>query len=192
VEEEQWIKGFNLKEQPQQTSSETRQEKWELWMKEEEFRDWKNQRSKNILFLDGASKGNLGEANGGWILLNPDRKLKLSYAWELGVETNNQAKSLALWQGLNKAISKKVKDLVIIGDSKLIIQALALRNPVKQINLQHILEKIQLLLKRLRTYQMFHVLQNSNEQSDAEANRGVISSIGEPQVNGITSFLAIP
>jgi ribonuclease HI len=158
AEEEQWIKSFNLKEQPQQTGNETRQEKWEIQMKEEEFGEWKSQRSKHILFFDGASKGNPGVAGGGGVLLNPDGQLELSYAWGLGVETNNRAEALALWQGLNQAISKKVKDLVIIGDSKLIIQALTLRNPVKQTKLQHILEKIHLLLKRLRTYQMFHVL----------------------------------
>jgi ribonuclease HI len=124
--------------------------------------------------------------------LDPDEKLELSYAWGLGVDTNNRAEALALWQGLNQAISKKVKDLVIIGDSRLIIQALILHNPVKQTKLQHILEKIHLLLKRLRTFQLFHVLRDLNEQADEEANRGAILSIGELQINGITSYLAIP
>jgi hypothetical protein len=60
VEEEQWIKSFNLKEQPEKTSIETRHEKWEIRLKEEEFGEWKRQRSKHLLFFDGASKGNPG------------------------------------------------------------------------------------------------------------------------------------
>jgi ribonuclease HI len=106
----------------------------------------------------GPPKETPGRTGRGGALWNPNGQLELSYAWGLGTETNNRAEALALWQGLNQAISKNVKDLVILGDSKLIIQALILRNTVKQAKLQHILEKVQLLLKRLRTYQLFHVL----------------------------------
>jgi hypothetical protein len=88
VEEEQWIKSFNLKEQPEKTSIKTRREKWEIWLKEEEFREWKRQRSKNLLFFDEAFKVN-SRATGGGVLLDPDRKLELSYAWGLGADTNN-------------------------------------------------------------------------------------------------------
>jgi ribonuclease HI len=97
-------------------------------------------------------------AGGGGVLVNPNGQLELSYAWGLGAETNNRAEALALWQGLNQAISKNVQDLVIIGDSRIIIQALILRNTVKQAKLQHILEKVHLQLGSLRTYQLFHVL----------------------------------
>jgi hypothetical protein len=100
--EDQWIKSLNLKDQPQQTGNESRQEKWEIWMKEEEFEEWKRQRRKHLLFFDGASKGNPKAASGGGVLLNPNEQLELSYAWGLGVETNNRAEALALWQVLNR------------------------------------------------------------------------------------------
>jgi ribonuclease HI len=192
AEEEQWIKSFNLKEQPEKTSIETKHENWEIRLKEEEFGEWKRQRKKHLLFFDGASKGNPGATGGGGVLLAPDGKLELSYAWGLGEDSNNRAEALALWQGLNQAISKKVNDLVIIGDSRLIIQALILHNPVKQTKLQHILEKIHHLLKRLRAFQLFHILCNLNEQADEEANIGVTLSKGEIQINGISSHLEIP
>jgi hypothetical protein len=88
VEEEQWIKSFNLKEQPQKIGIETRHEKWEIWLKEEEFGEWKSQRSKHLLFFDEASKGNPKTTGGGGVLLDPNEKLELSYAWGLGVDTN--------------------------------------------------------------------------------------------------------
>jgi hypothetical protein len=81
---------------------------------------------------------------------------------------------------------------VIIGDSRLIIQALILHNTVKQTKLQHLLEKILLLLKRLRAFQLFHILCNLNKQADEEENIGATLSKGEIQINGISSRLAIP
>lgn len=113
-EEEQWIKSFNIKDRPQQINNELKQETWEIRMEEEDFEEWKRQRSKHILFFDGASKGNPRVAGGGGVLVNPNGQLDLSYAWGLGAETNNRAKALALWQGLNQAISKNVKDLIVI------------------------------------------------------------------------------
>jgi hypothetical protein len=80
---------------------------------------------------------------------------------------------------------------VIIGDSRLIIQALILRNKAQNEKLQHILEKIHLLLGKLRTYQLYHVLQ-MNASSDKEANRGALSSIGTIQINGTTTSWELP
>lgn len=54
-------------------------------MEEEDFEEWKRQRSKHILFFDGASKGNPRVAGGGGVLVNPNGQLDLSYAWGLGV-----------------------------------------------------------------------------------------------------------
>ena len=75
---------------------ETRHEKWEIWLKEEEFGEWKSERSKHLLFFDRAPKGNPKATGGGGVLLDPDGKLDLSYAWGLGVDTNNRVEALTL------------------------------------------------------------------------------------------------
>jgi ribonuclease HI len=97
-------------------------------MEEQEFEEWKRKENKYILLFDGASKGNSGVARGGGILVGPNGLLEIRFAWGLGIETNNIAEALALWQWLNQAILHNIRDLVIIGDSRLIIQALILRN----------------------------------------------------------------
>jgi hypothetical protein len=81
---------------------------------------------------------------------------------------------------------------VIIGDSWLIIQALILRNKVKNAKLKHVIEKIHLLLGILRTYQLYHVLRNLNASAYAEAKKGSLSSIGTLQINGSMTRLAKP
>jgi ribonuclease HI len=159
---------------------------------EQDFEDWKRKENKHILFFDGASKGNPRLAGRGGVLVSPTGHPELVFAWGLGVETNNRAEALALWQGLNQAIAPNVQDLVIIGDSRLIIQALILRNKVQNTKLQHILEKFHLLLGSLRTYQLYHVLRKLNALADAEANKGALSSIGTLQVNGTTTNMEIP
>lgn len=39
-----------------------------------------------------------GATGGGGILIDPDGLTELSYSWGLGVDTNNIAEALALWQ----------------------------------------------------------------------------------------------
>jgi hypothetical protein len=63
---------------------------------------------------------------------------------------------------------------------------------LKHAKLQHILEKVQLLLGKLRTYQLFHVLWKMNASVDVEANKGALLSNGTLQVNGTTTSMTIP
>jgi ribonuclease HI len=144
------------------------------------------------LFFDGASKGNPGSTGGGGVLVSPTGHLEFSFSWGLGIESNNRAEALALWQGIIQAINHNVQDLVIIGDSRLVIQALILSNRVKNAKLQHILEKIQLLLGNLRTYKLYHVLRSLNASADAEANKGATTHIGTLQINGTTTRMDLP
>ena len=77
--------------------------------------------------MDGTSKGNLGPAESGGILIDYSEKIILNFSWGLGKKTNNAAEILAIWQGLNQARRLAIKKLTILGDSRIIIQALILR-----------------------------------------------------------------
>jgi hypothetical protein len=81
---------------------------------------------------------------------------------------------------------------VIIGDSRLIIQALILCNKAQNAKLQHILEKIHLLLGKLRTHQLYHVFRGMNATTNEEANRGALSRIGTLQINGTSTSWELP
>jgi ribonuclease HI len=118
--------------------------------------------------------------------------MKLSFAWAFGTETNNRAEALALWQGLIQAIIHSVQDLVIIGDSRIIIKALIHQRKLKNEKLNNLLEKIQLLLGNFRSYKLYHGLRNLNEQANAEANKGVLLTIRTMQLNGTMSTVDLP
>jgi hypothetical protein len=151
-EEELWIDHLNLQDHQQHLHHIPLPQNWELRMEKQEMEEWKRAKNNYILSFDGASKGNPGTTGGGGILVSPTRLTNLIFAWGLGMETNNRAEALTLWQGLNQAITHNVRDLVILGDSRIIIQALIICTKVTKEKLQHILDKIQLLPGNLRNY----------------------------------------
>jgi hypothetical protein len=65
----------------------------------------------------------------------------------------------------------------VLGGSRVIIQALNQSSRLENALLQHSLDKIKLLVRQFRTFQIFHVLQENNAQADEEANLG--ASLGQ-------------
>ena len=70
---------------------------WEIRLEEEEFLNWRLSLQIHCLFFDGASKGNPGPSGGGGVILTPSGSIQSSFAWGLGVETNNFAEFYAPW-----------------------------------------------------------------------------------------------
>ena len=97
---------------------------WEIRMEEEDFLNWRLSLQVHCLFFDGASKGNPGPSGGGVVILMPSGSIQSSFAWGLGVETNNFVEFYALWQGLRQALSLKIRNISVFGDSRLVIQAM--------------------------------------------------------------------
>jgi ribonuclease HI len=67
----------------------------------------------------------IGVTGGGGVIFDPAEFRELVYSWGLGEETNNIAEALSLWQGLIQARKLAIQDIVVIGDSRILIQALA-------------------------------------------------------------------
>eukprot|EP00253_Pinus_taeda_P012315 PITA_12315 len=176
IEEENWIKELvpKLKERPPQSAPVP--SSWEIRLEEQEFIKWRSTLEEHCLFFDGASKGNPGVAGSGGVLLSPGGSPELRFHWVLGIETNNRAEALALWQGLTQAIKRNILSLAVFGDSRLIIQAMLRPKNSHQIQLASIIKKIRLLLPKFTKISFFHILRNLNSLADNEANLGVLCS----------------
>jgi ribonuclease HI len=61
--------------------------------------------------------------------LDPRGKHESSFAWGLGESMNNQDEAYALLQGLHLAIELGVKNLIVIGDSSVIIKLMLSQSP---------------------------------------------------------------
>jgi hypothetical protein len=65
------------------------------------------------------------------------------------------------------------------------------RSTTQSIKLNNLLDKIRLLLKKLNSYQFYHVLRDLNRNADKEANKGVVLDAGVLSVNGIMENVEI-
>jgi len=191
-EQRNWIAQFNVPdlERPNQTHSNT--EPWEIRGSGSEFVTWKCKLKTHTLQFDGASKGNPGPSGGGGIIQDPNQGTVMKYAIGLGIDTNNRAEALALWQGLKLAIQHNIQDLIVIGDSRIIIQAMVKKSHSHSIKLQSLLDKIRIITSKLKSCQFFHVLRDQNCNADQEANQGVHLNAGTLSVNGILNQVEIP
>ena len=53
---------------------------WEIRLEEQEFIKWRSSLKEHILHVDGASKGNLGPAGSGGVLLDYSGKIVLNFS----------------------------------------------------------------------------------------------------------------
>jgi ribonuclease HI len=191
-QEEHWCNQFQLQKEIGDKAPLTTQEQWEIRKGSDDFAKWKRERDGYILSFDGASKGNPGQAGVGGIIEKPSAEIVVSYAIGLGIASNNHVEALALWQGLCHTQNNGIRDLVIIGDSRLLIRAIVLSKETQNAKLNNLLARIRLLLRGLDSFQLFHVLRALNQTADKEANRGVELAKGQTLVNEHQSTVDLP
>ena len=126
------------------------------------------------------------------MLFDPDGQLNLSYAWNLGSDTNNMAEALALWQGLSQAIHLGIQELTVVGDSRMILQHLLNQELPSSFRLKQVIRRIFILLPLFRSIDFFHVLREFNEQADNAANEAISLDYGVLSINGVKRVDPIP
>ncbi|MDO4988806.1 MAG: ribonuclease HI family protein [Synergistes sp.] len=86
-------------------------------------------------YFDGASRGNPGEAGAGAYLADDEGNIIWETARPLGIKTNNEAEYNALILLLTAAKERGVSELIVRGDSKLVISQISRQ---WKINLPHL------------------------------------------------------
>ena len=127
---------------------------------------------KWVLYSDGASRGNPGEAGAGAYLVN-EKGEEIKLTLYLGQKTNNQAEYEALLLGLRELKKYKVKDLTIRADSELLIKQLKGEYRVKHPNLIPLFEEAKKYLASFSALKLEHVRREQNEEADALANLAI-------------------
>ncbi len=126
-----------------------------------------------LLYTDGASRGNPGEAGAGFVLLDAQRNELLTGSTYLGTCTNNVAEYQALISGLKSAAQLGCRDLHIYLDSELIVRQILGVYKVKNANLKIFFNKVEALLKKFGSWDIQHVPRSKNTRADELANRGI-------------------
>ena len=133
-----------------------------------------------------------GAAGGGRVFFTRDGLLDIKFTSGLGIDSNNMTEALALWQGLRIAKEMGISKLNVIGDSIIIICALAENLMPNNMALRHLIQKIVVQTSSSKKINFYHVLRENNSNVDYEANKGTSLCHGELILNNQGSFYPPP
>jgi ribonuclease HI len=125
------------------------------------------------LHVDGASRGNPGEAGFGVQVCAADGRELASLYGYLGRATNNVAEYQGLLHGLRFALQQGAREVDVFSDSELLVRQIAGRYRVKNPGLLPLFREAQGLLARFDRAHVSHVPREQNREADALANRAV-------------------
>ena len=126
-----------------------------------------------VLRVDGASKGNPGEAGYGVVVQTPEGETVGEIAESIGVATNNVAEYRAFIRGLEEAKALGATQVRIFSDSELAVRQVNGIYKVKDQGLAKLHRQVKELLKEFRDWKVDHVPREQNTRADALAGMGV-------------------
>jgi len=130
-----------------------------------------------LLMVDGAARGNPGEAGCGAVIFDESAKLLDELYRYLGHATNNVAEYEGLLMGLERVIRLGGKRLRVESDSQLLVRQINGLYRVKDEKLQRLHYKALGLLRQLEAYRIIHVAREYNRLADRLANRAIDSAL---------------
>lgn len=137
----------------------------------------------HTLYFDGASKNNPGTAGAGGVIRDHRGKMMTTYEWSLGNLSNNKAEAYSLFLGLSIARKMGIRDLLVLGDSAILIAAMNSGNNFKQCALNRIRERITEQVRDMRKVSYKHVLRTHNTAADELANKAIRRPAGQVREN---------
>lgn len=132
------------------------------------------------LHVDGASRGNPGEAGFGVHVTGDDGSEVASLYGYLGTATNNVAEYQALLHGLRFALDRGAARVEVFSDSELLVRQVDGRYRVKSPGLLPLHREAKGLLARFERARVAHVPRERNREADALANRAVDERASSP------------
>jgi ribonuclease HI len=126
-----------------------------------------------LIHVDGASRGNPGEAGFGVHVAAPDGRTLAQLYGHLGQATNNVAEYQGLLHALRWALARGAGTVEIFSDSELLVRQMAGRYRVKSRGLLPLYREASELMARLPQVRLQHVPREENREADALANRAL-------------------
>jgi ribonuclease HI len=123
-----------------------------------------------IVNFDGGSRGNPGIAGTGVVLRAADGTPLVTVGRYIGHATNNVAEYMALIDGLRQAKKLGARNLLIRGDSELIIKQMRGEYRVKNEALRDLYNEAEKLASQFNSVLYEHNLRDKNSMADRLAN----------------------
>lgn len=129
--------------------------------------------SELILYVDGASRGNPGQAGAGVSIRDSRGERVVELSRYLGHRTNNEAEYEALLLGLKEAKQRGAKLLRIYTDSELIEKQVKGIYRVKEVRLKGLHQHVLKLLGKFSRVEIEAIPREKNKEADLLANRAI-------------------
>ena len=124
------------------------------------------------MHFDGGAIPNPGKAGAGAVIYKNDKEFKTVSVYVGEKETNNTAEYTGLIEGLKLALDNNIKNLVVKGDSQLVIKQMRGEYKVKAENLKILQIKAKLLAEKFENIEFIHVKRELNKRADELATLG--------------------
>ena len=125
------------------------------------------------LHVDGASRGNPGEAGFGVHVTAEDGSEVASLYGYLGKATNNVAEYQALLHGLRYALGRGARRVLVFSDSELVVRQVAGAYRVKHPSMIPLHREALALMRQFAEVRVTHVRREQNKDADRLANRAL-------------------
>lgn len=129
--------------------------------------------TKLIIYTDGASRGNPGEAGIGVVIYNDQEEVVQEISEYLGQATNNVAEYTALIRGLEEGLKIGGDQVEVYADSELLVKQLKGEYRVKNPGLIPLFQKITNLRGNFESFNITHVRREYNKRADMLANQAI-------------------
>lgn len=129
--------------------------------------------AETLLMVDGAARGNPGEAGCGAVIVDEAGEVVKELSCYLGHATNNVAEYEGLLLGLQALLDLEKKNIRVQSDSQLLVRQLNGQYRVKDEKLKRLFERAVNLLRRFDRVRIVHVPRELNRHADRLANQGI-------------------
>lgn len=126
-----------------------------------------------ILNFDGCSKGNPGLSGAGAVMYNNNIEVWSGTSFVGASATNNQAEYTGLIIGLQYAVENHIQDILIQGDSQLVINQMTGKYKCNADKLIPLYKTAKTLETKIGNVQYQHILRNFNSRADHLSNVAV-------------------
>lgn len=134
------------------------------------------------LQFDGACRGNPGLCGAGYVIYKDNEIIEQHSKFICVNNTNNFAEYSALLYGIQKVVELGIKNIMVKGDSQLVINQLNGIYRINSDNLLTIYEKIVENLSDLDTFTFQHIKRDRNKIADKLANVAITNYIENENV----------
>ena len=135
------------------------------------------EKDKFFIYIDGAARGNPGEAGIGIIIKDEKGKNIRELYKYIGSVTNNIAEYTALVYALQEALILGLKNVTVHSDSELLVRQLNGQYRVKNSNLRPYYEQFLHLKRGFNQVEAKQISRQDNKESDKLANRAIDARI---------------